>query len=316
VLYVGLPAALNPNPLPQYAEVGSRHARFMRLLIATVALLVASYSALPHKELRFIYPALPPCLLVAAACFVHEKRLYRYRVIIVQLMVVAFCGFVGYTAIFYQRGSFAALHHIRTSPPMAGVEPGTQTVHVLTPCHWSPAYSSVHGVVSDLVLNNCSIELAPADPNAGLNEQPKRLPMEHHLWIDYPLEFALWVYLGVDPAEGARIAAEQRRDGDFSGPLFRRQMSPTPESCDCRTKEEGLPMVRSRLQPRSRALPHRFVVFESYAAWLEPAFLGPNGYRREASFEHQPYDPGAPGEGQNIEVWQRVEPLASAPREP
>jgi phosphatidylinositol glycan class B len=308
ILFLGLPNALKVTArTPQMNGAAKRHNAFMRMVLVTFVMLLASYSMLPHKELRFLFPALQPLLLLATASFIHTIPLWKHRMLLTQVFMVSFVGFSIATLIFYQRGAYESLRYIRNSnlPPPATRVPLNHVVHVLTPCHWSPSFSAVHGVVSDIKHNNCSTEIDPSVPPGA---PVQILMMEHHFWVDHPLEYVLWIYDGVDPAVSAALANEQRRSpavDQFAafGPMIRlMHENGFPRS----VPSKDLPaLLRKRIKPKSRQLPHRFIIFDQDAAWLRKHFLEKHGYVREVSLPHMPVNPPSGGaETKVVEIWR------------
>uniref|UniRef100_A0A7S1LJD7 Mannosyltransferase n=1 Tax=Neobodo designis TaxID=312471 RepID=A0A7S1LJD7_NEODS len=319
LLLLGLPAAMKADPHTFRAPgapptAAQRHSTFVRLVLVTVVVLIGSYSILPHKELRFIYPAVPPCLLLCAAAWVHDKRLWRWRKALVVVFLIHFVGFAGTTSLFWQQGPDSVMAHIRSAPLPPGASlgpPRNHRIRMLVPCHWSLAFSGAHELMSSIEHTNCTIDVDPATPPGA----PKRaLPMEHHLWIDFPLETAMWEFLGTDPAESHAIAERQRTEARFKADptLFRRQLGdPLFET----SVAEMPATLRSRVKPKSKRFPHRFVLFRSYSQWLEEPFLLPNGYEHERSVWHHPVDQSL-GMDRYVEIWRRKVVPAAGDGEP
>lgn len=74
------------------------------------------------------------------------------------------------------------------------------SVHVLMGCYSTPGYSYVHGMVDDLRLLQGPLHyrIVGGGPEGGGDERLRRvrIPSEHHLFVHFPLRFALWAYEG------------------------------------------------------------------------------------------------------------------------
>ncbi|KAI9330015.1 Alg9-like mannosyltransferase family-domain-containing protein [Zopfochytrium polystomum] len=125
-------AAFAPNP-PDSTRIATR------LVVATVAV----YSALPHKEFRFVMPLLP-VVCVEAGRALHawrvdaaERRRPRFfwTAIGFTVLLNALAGL--YLGLVHQRGVTDVMHWLRNERSLGGVL-------FLMPCHSTPLYSYLH----------------------------------------------------------------------------------------------------------------------------------------------------------------------------
>ncbi|KAF2421510.1 hypothetical protein EJ08DRAFT_597430 [Tothia fuscella] len=105
-----------------------------------VVFVVGSLSLISHKEARFLYPLLPPLLLLAArplSSFLGKRSIWRY--ILVVLVLGFNIGASYYTTQIHQRGVIDVVDYLRTQHEQSGGMPDNRTsVAFLMPCHSTP----------------------------------------------------------------------------------------------------------------------------------------------------------------------------------
>ncbi len=160
-------------------------ARTHRAPIALVAFGTLVYSALAHKEFRFLLPLLYPMLCYAGAfmaklsaeCEVKQQQQKRaatrklnIALVLLALNVLPAC----YFSLFHQRAPIDVMEHIARDPRVSVVD-------FLVPCHSTPLYSIVHRRIEMRTLD-CS----PLQHIARVHEyRGERVDSEHApAWID------------------------------------------------------------------------------------------------------------------------------------
>lgn len=108
------------------------------------------YSALQHKEWRFLYPILYPLLPFAADTM---QRLFlsstdwkrsKSRVAVVVALLVVNGVMALYTTLIHQRGVVDVMDWVRETSREAGGPGQGLSLGFIMPCHSTPWYSSVH----------------------------------------------------------------------------------------------------------------------------------------------------------------------------
>ncbi|KAG0280015.1 glycosylphosphatidylinositol anchor biosynthesis [Linnemannia gamsii] len=137
------------------------------------------YSALQHKEWRFLYPILYPLLPFAADTM---QRLFlsstdwkrsKSRVAAVVALVIVNGIMAGYTMLVHQRGVVDVMDWVRETSRGAGSHGQDLSFGFIMPCHSTPWYSSIHlRNVEPLSMwfITCSPPLGDVDPKTYKDE--------------------------------------------------------------------------------------------------------------------------------------------------
>ncbi|KAI8441124.1 hypothetical protein MSG28_009376 [Choristoneura fumiferana] len=151
----GLPAVLGVNLVPVLwaAYSVARRPRDNRtgvLLLAMVALHLALYSFVPHKEFRFVLPLLPILLYLAQDVIVPWSRKAKKW----QLYLVAGAILLGnavpalYFGTVHQSGTLKVMPLLREALPN-----NRSSILFMMPCHSTPLYSHLHVNITTRYLN-------------------------------------------------------------------------------------------------------------------------------------------------------------------
>eukprot|EP00698_Gefionella_okellyi_P019719 TRINITY_DN6087_c0_g1_i3.p1 TRINITY_DN6087_c0_g1~~TRINITY_DN6087_c0_g1_i3.p1 ORF type:complete len:384 (+),score=76.47 TRINITY_DN6087_c0_g1_i3:465-1616(+) len=149
----GVPAVLTTHLVFVFGVKLSSPAQ--RPLAWMIAVTVLGYSALGHKEFRFIMPIIPAVCVYCAVLlnYLHQspKRLYRrlFTVLIV-LFVLGNAVAALYTSLIHQRGTTSVMRYLRTVP-----DSQLTSVDFLMPCYSVPLYAYLHRNVTARLLD-CS----------------------------------------------------------------------------------------------------------------------------------------------------------------
>ena len=144
---VGLWRSLKSGQARNAEEYVGRQTRFIFALAVVVSLLV--FSAIGHKEVRFIYPLLPMLLVFAAepfAEFFDPLPVPRspFKKLLLALMVTTNIYIAGYISTTHQRGVVDVMHYLRHRQEAWKETASEQnvsaniTVGFLMPCHSTP----------------------------------------------------------------------------------------------------------------------------------------------------------------------------------
>ncbi|XP_059620266.1 GPI mannosyltransferase 3-like [Phlebotomus argentipes] len=183
-LSTGLPAVLGIATIPfilaivdSLKKVSIGDSRRLILVISIGTTLVV-FSALPHKEFRFILPILPMCLYLSADHLSHWSHKASNRT----LWAAALTLLVGsalpaaYLGQYHQRGT------VEVMPVLAKIarEHKTANFLFLMPCHSTPLYSHIHANVT-LRFLTCEPNLTD-DP--GYEEEAEAFYRNPSAWLD------------------------------------------------------------------------------------------------------------------------------------
>ncbi|XP_075064133.1 GPI alpha-1,2-mannosyltransferase 3 isoform X2 [Mixophyes fleayi] len=131
----GFPVIIGTH-LPFFIHGCTVAPRRYRVLLAAVVWTVLIYSALSHKEFRFIYPVLPLCMVFCGFSF---SRIKRWKKAAVGFLVLSNLVPALYTGLIHQRGVLDIMSNVQQLCKMEN-----SSLLVLMPCHSIPHYSYVH----------------------------------------------------------------------------------------------------------------------------------------------------------------------------
>uniref|UniRef100_A0A1B0GNQ9 Mannosyltransferase n=1 Tax=Phlebotomus papatasi TaxID=29031 RepID=A0A1B0GNQ9_PHLPP len=163
VLGVGLvPFALSVldtfrNPSP------ANHRR--KILLVSIATTLVVFSALPHKEFRFVLPILPMCLYLTADVLSRWSRKASSTWIwaVVVLLLVGNAVPAGYLGLYHQKGTTEVMPVLaKIAREYKTPEGDRASILFLMPCHSTPLYSHIH--------RNVTLRFLTCEPN--LNDDP------------------------------------------------------------------------------------------------------------------------------------------------
>lgn len=100
---------------------------------------LVSQSLSPHKEFRFLLPALPLALILSA-CAISNVKLQRPSLLL-GLIILTNLPHALYLSTVHQRAPIDVCDYLAAKMPS---EPSRASVHFLTPCHATPYYSYLH----------------------------------------------------------------------------------------------------------------------------------------------------------------------------
>ncbi|KAL0829598.1 hypothetical protein ABMA28_003106 [Loxostege sticticalis] len=154
-LLQGIPAVLGINLLPVVAAAAAvlrrpKENKTGALLLAAVAVHVAIYSFISHKEFRFVLPLLPIFLYLAQDFIVPWSRKAKKW----QLYALAGALLIGnavpalYFGVVHQSGTLKVMPLLRDAIPS-----NKSSIVFLMPCHSTPLYSHLHVNVTTRYLN-------------------------------------------------------------------------------------------------------------------------------------------------------------------
>ncbi|CAJ0577511.1 unnamed protein product, partial [Mesorhabditis spiculigera] len=135
----GFPALLHLQLLPVIHSFFSRQQTVTRLPLYAAMLYLAVHTCLPHKEHRFLLPALPLVLLYTGA-FSH-CRWIRVQRLVTTVIIAVNTALIFYFALWHQVGPFAAARFVSKD---AAVISGQARVITLMPCFSLPEYAYFH----------------------------------------------------------------------------------------------------------------------------------------------------------------------------
>ncbi|KAG5489264.1 hypothetical protein GH5_00128 [Leishmania sp. Ghana 2012 LV757] len=257
------------------------------------ALSLAPYSAVGHKEMRFVYFLLPLLLVLSSMVVVvlctaslptwkcpHGVRHWPRSPVVPSAATVRrlFTLLWVVNAVFavalvygYRCGGPTMFRHIR------GADWHFEHLEVLTHCFTTPGFAQLHGKANRLEWVSCPMKL---DVLSGMREVT-----QDRLFTEQPKAYAMWRYLRV----ASRLDVEDRdmeSDGKLPRDEWWREMH--------------------RLTPADEApvLPDGIVLFQSTANLIEADVLRPMGYRRVAAVFHALYS-FEPNEDRYLELWFR-----------
>lgn len=167
----GLPAVLGIGIIPFYLAIFDtitswNESKERQVLLGSIIFTLLSFSALPHKEFRFLLPILPMCLHVITNYMSSWSRTKSTLTIWAAVIVIFVANFVpaGYLGYVHQQGTMKVMdrladvaHNYKTSQ---GVAP---KIFFMMPCHSTPYYSHIHA--------NVSMRFLSCEPN--FDNEPK-----------------------------------------------------------------------------------------------------------------------------------------------
>ncbi|KAK4496690.1 hypothetical protein PRZ48_012672 [Zasmidium cellare] len=140
---VGVWQSLRSEYIATAKEYVERQTRFVFALAATATVL--AFSAIAHKEMRFVYPLLPMLLVLAAgplAAFFQPFPIPRskFRQLLLTIMITSNIYIAGYVSTTHQRGVIDVMHYLRhRQEAWFDVAPASNvTIGFLMPCHSTP----------------------------------------------------------------------------------------------------------------------------------------------------------------------------------
>ncbi|KAG5463949.1 hypothetical protein LSCM1_00123 [Leishmania martiniquensis] len=259
--------------------------------VVGVALL--PYSAVSHKEMRFVYFLLPMLLVlssmvVVVLCttprsIVKGPRNARHRsggpavpsTATVRRLFTLFwvLNSVLVTALLYgyRCGGPTMFRRIRSADRYF------EHLEVLTHCFSTPGFAQLHGKVNRLDWVSCPMKLD------GVSGMP--VVTQDRLFTEQPKAYAMWRYLRVM----GRLDVEERGTG-VEGKLLR--------------DEWWREMHRLMPPDEAPALPDGIILFQNTAHSLEGDLLRPLGYHRVTVVFHAPHSL-EPNEDRFLELWSR-----------
>ncbi|XP_077050082.1 GPI alpha-1,2-mannosyltransferase 3 isoform X3 [Siphateles boraxobius] len=135
----GLLVVIGPH-LPFFMHGCSLATKKHRILLITILWTTAIYSFLAHKELRFIYPVLPFCMIF---CGISLAKLQAWRKTAAgALLVLNLCPAL-YTGLIHQRGTLDVMHDLQRLCDISDSQNSTELLFLM-PCHSTPLYSHLH----------------------------------------------------------------------------------------------------------------------------------------------------------------------------
>lgn len=143
------------------------------ILVKAAFAVIAAFSLIRHKEVRFIYPLLPILHLAVADAITHTPKRIRKRVFWTLALVNIVVA--GYFSQVHQRGVIDVVEYLST-------EPNVTSVGFLMPCHSTPYQSHLHRDIPTWFLT--------CEPPIGftVEEQKTYLDQADRFYKD-PLEF-------------------------------------------------------------------------------------------------------------------------------
>ncbi|XP_055690677.1 GPI mannosyltransferase 3 [Lutzomyia longipalpis] len=193
----GLPLVLGIGTLPFLLSVadtfknlstaGSRR----KILLISIATTLAVFSAIPHKEFRFILPILPMCLYLIADSLSRWSRKASSTLIwtVVVALLVGNALPAGYLGLYHQKGTTEVMPVLAKIAREYKTADGERAnILFLMPCHSTPLYSHIHANVT-LRFLTCEPNLTD-DPN--YEEEAETFYRNPSSWLDshvpaYPL---------------------------------------------------------------------------------------------------------------------------------
>lgn len=115
-------------------------------LVGATAFVVAAFSAIAHKEFRFLQPVYPIMLVLTARPvdqWLHKARKWPKVCAVSAVVVLHVCAAYFFTRV-NEVGEISVVHYLRDTPDVS-------SVGFLTPCHSTPWHSTLHR--PDLVAN-------------------------------------------------------------------------------------------------------------------------------------------------------------------
>ncbi|KAG7305159.1 hypothetical protein JYU34_010659 [Plutella xylostella] len=151
----GLPAVLGINLIPVVVAFYSVLRRPREntqgvLLTAVVALHVALYSFIPHKEFRFVLPLLPIFLYLAQDVIVRwSRKATKWQLYLAALLILVGNAVPAlYFGLVHQSGTLKVMPLLREALPS-----NKSSVLFAMPCHSTPLYSHLHINATTRYLN-------------------------------------------------------------------------------------------------------------------------------------------------------------------
>lgn len=112
-----------------------------RILLVAVLWTIIVYSFISHKEFRFIYPAMPICMVFCGYSLANLK-IWKKRA--VSFLFLSNVCLVLYTGLIHQRGTLDVMQYAQKLCTDTLLEKEEPSLFFLMPCHSTPFYSYVH----------------------------------------------------------------------------------------------------------------------------------------------------------------------------
>ena len=151
----GLPVVATTLLVPATVGVVVTAAPAVRHLAALAAWIVAAYSALAHKEFRFIAPVVPLVAVLGGAGLAHlarpgrRQRWWQSATAVAALVAATQAPLAAYLGYVHQRGVVDVAHWLRHQPR------GPWSAAFLMPCHSTPWQAYIHQPEAHLAFVTC-----------------------------------------------------------------------------------------------------------------------------------------------------------------
>ncbi|KPI86749.1 putative GPI anchor biosynthesis protein [Leptomonas seymouri] len=279
-------AAPSPAALSRPSSVQREMRRWACVMVFTLL----CHSAVPHKEMRFVYLLLPLVLLVSSVVVMvgcttvptpaaRRWHWYGLRVPCAHTIRRLFNTFWFASALLllfllygYRCGGPTIFREVRNAPRHF------DHLEILTHCYATPGYSHLHKKVRLLEWVDCPMKL---DSKTQVREVT-----QDRLFTEQQGPYALWRYL--------------RKRSRLTFPVLsaKRESSKLSEEVWWREAERLMPAT---VAP---ALPDGLILFHNTARTLEEDLLVPMGYHLDRVVAHAPYS-FEPNEDRTMELWVR-----------
>ncbi|EPY18195.1 phosphatidylinositol glycan, class B [Angomonas deanei] len=262
-----------------YDTLNAKEKTEVKFLLFSMVWVMAFYSLLAHKEIRFIF-VVGPLSSVLAAVSLHTalqqqgpllltlpalsrpvgKSLLRRVLVGCLLANLALFTFVGY---YWQSGSNRLFRHIRWEQGDVRYD----QLHILTNCYETPGYAALHGRVGELDTVSCDLKY---NTTTGRAERTER-----DYFMQAPAPFIRWKY---------------DRNRQLRG-------QPLPTADDSEAWWKGVEALYPSGED-GRPLPDGIVIFSDVALLLQEEFLSKHHYRLKYAAHDKPFAP-------QLQLWVR-----------
>ncbi|GAB0090424.1 Mannosyltransferase [Sergentomyia squamirostris] len=186
----GLPAVLGVNTLPFLLSIVETFTQprlvgvtRRKILLISIATTLVVFSALEHKEFRFVLPILPMCLYLCADLLSRWSRKASSLAIwtVVVTLLVGNALPAGYMGFCHQRGTTDVMPALaKIAREYKSPEGERASVLFLMPCHSTPLYSHIH--------TNVSLRFLTCEPNLtddpGYEDEADKFYRNPTNWLD------------------------------------------------------------------------------------------------------------------------------------